>query len=122
MCVHSRKVHCCFPTAQSEHLICMPYYSWVRRFLREELGQDLVEYALLLTCVSLTVIVVMQSLGASLGGKYSAASAAVADAGAGTGARGGGNPGNPTPGAGTPGQGNPGGNNPGKGGGPGGKP
>jgi len=93
--------------------------AWFGRFLREDLGQDLVEYALLLTCLSLTAIVVMQSLGTTITGRYSGASVAVADAG--TGARGGGNPGNPTPGAGTPGQGNPGSGNPGKGKG-GGKP
>jgi Flp pilus assembly pilin Flp len=98
----------------------MASHAWVRRFLREELGQDLVEYVLLLACLSLTVIVVMQSLGTTVTGKYSGASTAVNDAG--TGARGGGNPGNPTPGAGTPGQGNPGSGNPGQGGGPGGGP
>jgi len=87
----------------------------VARFLRADLGQNLVEYALLLACVALSATVAMQAFGVMLGAKYGEASKVVTDAG--TSARGGDNPGNPTPGAGTPGPGNPGSGNPGKGGG-----
>jgi Flp pilus assembly pilin Flp len=86
-------------------------------FLRDESAQDLIEYALLLTFVSLAAVVAMQSLGLAVTSKYGDASTIIA-----TGARGGGNPGNPSPGSGTPGQGNAGSGNPGKGNGAGGKP
>ena len=92
----------------------------LRPFLRDEFGQDLVEYALLLACIALAATVGMQALGGGVNGKYDASAKIVREAG--TGARGGDNPGNPSPGAGTPGQGNPGGANPGRGGGPGGRP
>jgi Flp pilus assembly pilin Flp len=89
-------------------------HRWLRRCLRDDLGQDLIEYAFLLMIVALATIIGLQSLGLAVTSSYGNASTVIA-----TGARGGGNPGNPTPGAGTPGQGNPGGGNPGNGNGPG---
>jgi Flp pilus assembly pilin Flp len=88
---------------------------FARRFLRDDMGQDLIEYVLLLAFIALVTIVGLQSLGTATNSKYRSASTAVTDAGSDP--NGGGNPGNPTPGAGTPGQGNPGSGNPGQGGG-----
>jgi Flp pilus assembly pilin Flp len=91
--------------------------SFARRFLRDDMGQDLIEYVLLLAFVALVTIVGLQSLGMATNSKYRVASTAINDAGSDP--NGGGNPGNPTPGAGTPSQGNPGSGNPGQGGGAG---
>jgi Flp pilus assembly pilin Flp len=92
----------------------------VKRLVGDDLGQDLIEYALLLTFIALAVVIGLQSLGGAINGQYGAASTAIAGAGGGAGdsddgGNGGGNPGNPTPGAGTPGNGNPGTGNPGSG-------
>ena len=87
----------------------------------DDLGQDLIEYVLLLTFISLAAVSGLQSLGGAVTGQYSAASTAIADTTGGKGGdsddggNGGHNPGNPTPGAGTPGNGNPGTGNPGNG-------
>jgi Flp pilus assembly pilin Flp len=86
---------------------------FARRFLRDDMGQDLIEYVLLLAFIALVTIVGLQSVGTATNSKYQVASTAITDADP----NGGGNPGNPTPGAGTPGQGNPGSGNPGQGGG-----
>jgi Flp pilus assembly pilin Flp len=88
---------------------------FTRRFLRDDLGQDLIEYALLLAFIALGTIIGLQSLGTATNSKYRVASTAINDAGSDP--NGGGNAGNPTPGAGTPGQGNAGSGNPGQGGG-----
>jgi Flp pilus assembly pilin Flp len=95
----------------------MPEQFSFRRFVRNDAGQDLIEYALLLTFISLGTVIGIQSVGAAASSKYAVASTMITAAGAD--ANGGGNPGNPTPGAGTPGQGNPGSGNPGNGKGPG---
>jgi Flp pilus assembly pilin Flp len=89
---------------------------FARRFLRDDMGQDLIEYVLLLALIALITIVGLQSLGTATNNTYRVASTAINDAGSDP--NGGGNPGNSTPGAGTPGQGNPGSGNPGQGGGP----
>ena len=89
-------------------------------FIRDDAGQDLVEYAMLLAFVVLATIVGIQSLGAGVSDKYLVASSVISGGSTG-GASGGNNPGNPTPSAGTPGNGNPGAGNPGRGNGPGGK-
>ena len=89
-------------------------------FIRDDAGQDLVEYAMLLAFVVLATIVGIQSLGAGVSDKYLVASSVISGGSTG-GASGGNNPGNPTPGAGTPGNGKPGAGNPGRGNGPGGK-
>ena len=44
----------------------------VARFLRADLGQNLVEYALLLACVALSATVAMQAFGVMLGAKLGA--------------------------------------------------
>jgi Flp pilus assembly pilin Flp len=95
----------------------MPEQFSFRRFVRNDAGQDLIEYAFLLAFIALGTVISMQSLGAAANSKYAIASTMVTSAG--SDANGGGNPGNPTPGAGTPGQGNPGSGNPGNGKGPG---
>ena len=95
----------------------MPEQFSFRHFARNDAGQDLIEYALLLAFIALGSVIGMQSLGAATNSKYAVTSTMVTAAG--SDANGGGNPGNPTPGAGTPGQGNPGSGNPGNGKGPG---
>jgi pilus assembly protein Flp/PilA len=40
------------------------------RFIREEEGQDLVEYALLITFIALACIVGMQQLGTAINNRY----------------------------------------------------
>jgi pilus assembly protein Flp/PilA len=42
----------------------------IRRFIREEEGQDLVEYALLIAFVSLAAVVGMQALGTAINNTY----------------------------------------------------
>jgi pilus assembly protein Flp/PilA len=44
------------------------------RFVREDEGQDLVEYALLITFIALACIVGMQNLGTAINNKYNAIS------------------------------------------------
>ena len=44
------------------------------RFVREDEGQDLVEYALLITFIALACIVGMQNLGTAITNKYNAIS------------------------------------------------
>jgi pilus assembly protein Flp/PilA len=46
----------------------------INRFVREEDGQDLVEYALLIAFVSLAAIAGMQALGGGINQKFSAIS------------------------------------------------
>ena len=65
-----------------------------RHFRQDELGQDLVEYAFLLACIALTVIVGMRSLGAAVNSKYAGASTTIAAAAAGGGNGNNGNNGN----------------------------
>jgi pilus assembly protein Flp/PilA len=48
------------------------------RFVREEEGQDLVEYALLITFIALACIVEMQNLGTAINNKYNAISTSLA--------------------------------------------
>jgi pilus assembly protein Flp/PilA len=47
------------------------------RFVREEDGQDLVEYALLLALVALAAITAMGLLGAAINNKYGSATASL---------------------------------------------
>jgi Flp pilus assembly pilin Flp len=42
----------------------------IARFVREEEGQDLVEYALLITFIALACIIGMQTLGTAINQKY----------------------------------------------------
>jgi pilus assembly protein Flp/PilA len=44
------------------------------RFVREDEGQDLVEYALLITFIALACIIGMQELGTAINQKYQAIS------------------------------------------------
>ena len=44
------------------------------RFVREDEGQDLVEYALLITFIALACIIGMQQLGTAINEKYQAIS------------------------------------------------
>jgi pilus assembly protein Flp/PilA len=44
------------------------------RFVREDEGQDLVEYALLITFIALACIIGMQQLGTAINQKYQAIS------------------------------------------------
>jgi pilus assembly protein Flp/PilA len=52
----------------------------IARFVREEEGQDLVEYALLIAFVSLAAIAGMSALGAGINNKYSSISATLMNA------------------------------------------
>ena len=47
------------------------------RFVREDEGQDLVEYALLITFIALACIIGMQNLGTAINSKYTAISASL---------------------------------------------
>ncbi len=47
------------------------------RFIHEDAGQDLVEYALLLALISLATIAAMGLLGGAINNKYNSASATV---------------------------------------------
>lgn len=49
----------------------------IARFVREEEGQDLIEYALIATFVSLVAAAGAQALGTSLNGWYQAVSGSV---------------------------------------------
>jgi Flp pilus assembly pilin Flp len=102
------------PGSARNHDMTAPRF--VRRLVGDDLGQDLIEYALLLTFIAMAVVAGLQSLAGAINGQYGVASTAIAGAGdSDDGGNGGGNPGNPTPGAGTPGNGNPGTGNPGNG-------
>jgi pilus assembly protein Flp/PilA len=48
------------------------------RFVREDEGQDLVEYALLITFIALACIVGMQQLGTAINNKYNSISSSLA--------------------------------------------
>ena len=48
------------------------------RFIRDDEGQDLVEYALLLAVVALAAVAAMGALGTAINSKYSAATATLA--------------------------------------------
>jgi pilus assembly protein Flp/PilA len=52
----------------------MSMKSMLTRFVREDEGQDLVEYALLITFIALACIVGMQNLGTAINNKYNAIS------------------------------------------------
>jgi Flp pilus assembly pilin Flp len=62
----------------------------LKRLFRDEDGQDLIEYALLATFVSLVAIAGAQALGTALDGWYNAVAGQVDDAAAAAGAAGGG--------------------------------
>jgi pilus assembly protein Flp/PilA len=47
------------------------------RFVREDEGQDLVEYALLITFIALACIIGMQNLGTAINNKYNSISASL---------------------------------------------
>jgi len=44
---------------------------WMRRMIREENGQDLIEYALLAGFISLVAVAVITSIGVGVNGVYS---------------------------------------------------
>ena len=48
------------------------------RFIRDEQGQDLVEYALLITFIALACIVGMQQLGTAINNRYNSISSSLA--------------------------------------------
>ena len=50
------------------------------RFVREEQGQDLIEYALLAGLISLASVVAITALGTAIQGKFTAVGASVAAA------------------------------------------
>ena len=52
----------------------------LNRFVREEEGQDLVEYALLLALVALAAITAMGLLGTAINNKYGSATASLDNA------------------------------------------
>lgn len=52
----------------------------IARFVREEEGQDLVEYALLIAFVSLAAIAGMTALGSGINTKYSSISSTLMNA------------------------------------------
>jgi pilus assembly protein Flp/PilA len=47
----------------------------IARFIREEEGQDLVEYAMLITFIALACVIGMQNLGTAINGKFNSISA-----------------------------------------------
>lgn len=49
----------------------------ITRFIREEEGQDLAEYALLLFLIALVVVVALTALGPIIAGVYTAIAAAL---------------------------------------------
>ena len=51
---------------------------YLLRFVREDEGQDLVEYALLITFIALACIVGMQQLGTAINNKYNSISSSLA--------------------------------------------
>jgi pilus assembly protein Flp/PilA len=55
--------------------------SLFNRFVRDEQGQDLIEYALLAGLISLASIVAITALGTAIQGHFNAASTAVTAAG-----------------------------------------
>jgi pilus assembly protein Flp/PilA len=56
----------------------------IARFVREDEGQDLVEYALLLALISLAAIAAIGVLGGAINAKYTSASSTLTGAGAGS--------------------------------------
>jgi pilus assembly protein Flp/PilA len=46
----------------------------IQRFLHEEEGQDLVEYALLLALIAISLVVAIQTLRTAIAGRFQAAS------------------------------------------------
>jgi pilus assembly protein Flp/PilA len=46
----------------------------IRRFIREDEGQDLVEYALLLALIAISLVVAIQTLRTAIAGRFDAAS------------------------------------------------
>jgi pilus assembly protein Flp/PilA len=50
------------------------------RFVREDEGQDLVEYALLLALIALAAIAAMGALGGAINSKYNSASGTLSSA------------------------------------------
>jgi pilus assembly protein Flp/PilA len=52
----------------------------IARFVREEEGQDLVEYALLLALIALAAVTAMGLLGTAINQKYQSASATLSSA------------------------------------------
>jgi Flp pilus assembly pilin Flp len=60
---------------QSEESVTM---KTLLRFVREDEGQDLVEYALLITFIALACIVGMQQLGTAINNNYSSISSSLA--------------------------------------------
>jgi len=61
-------------------MTAMNLQNFFNRLVRDEQGQDLIEYALLATFVSLVAIVGAQALGGALNGWYNAVSTEVSDA------------------------------------------
>jgi pilus assembly protein Flp/PilA len=55
--------------------------SLFNRFVREEEGQDLIEYALLAGLISIASIIAITSLGTAIQGKYADVGTAVTNAG-----------------------------------------
>jgi pilus assembly protein Flp/PilA len=51
------------------------------RFVREEQGQDLIEYALLAGLISLASVVAITTLGTAIQGKFTSVGTAVTNAG-----------------------------------------
>ena len=49
----------------------------IARFVREEEGQDLVEYAMLITFIALACIIGMQTLGTAINNKFNSISASL---------------------------------------------
>ena len=52
----------------------------IARFVREEEGQDLVEYALLLALIALAAVTTMSALGSAINTKYQNASTTLSSA------------------------------------------
>jgi len=55
--------------------------SLFNRFVREEQGQDLIEYALLAGLISLASVTAITNLGTAIQGKFTAVGTAVTNAG-----------------------------------------
>jgi len=54
---------------------------WISRFVREESGQDLIEYAFLAVFIALVVILGLQAVGTAVNNKMSTIASSVSGAG-----------------------------------------
>src|SRR4026207_51521 len=76
--VHCLEVHGPAVACRPIPLLSGEHMEYLLRFVREDEGQDLVEYALLITFIALACIVGMQQLGTAINNKYNSISSSLA--------------------------------------------